>query len=87
MKPAFQAAWTITIRLTCSCFGLLALNAAVAEPSPPEILITAETNDNPRLRANDPLIVSDEPASRLIAEARFGFVRSTPRSELAFLPA
>jgi hypothetical protein len=65
----------------------LAIHCALAEVLPPEILITAESNDNPRLLAEDTALPGGGAASRLIAEARFGFARTTPRSDLAFEPS
>jgi hypothetical protein len=74
-----------TVPLVCFPFALT-IDCARAEVSPPEILISAESNDNPRLRAEDATIPEEGVATRLIAEARFRFATETPRSNLAFEP-
>jgi hypothetical protein len=53
----------------------------------PQARITAETNDNPRLRADDEVTGADRTASRLVAEVGLSYASFGPRGELSLEPA
>jgi hypothetical protein len=55
----------------------------------PEILIEAEANDNPRLLADSPELapLTDDAATRVLAEVRLQFANATPRGAFAVEPS
>lgn len=72
------------------CAPLLGAPAAnAAWDFAPEFSIAAESDDNPRLIADDAAAAlgQDDAATRLLAEARLQFVNNGERGELSFAPA
>ena len=70
--------------LTCAMLALTAREAHGATDIVPQIRITAEANDNPRLRTDDTPPELRPSASRLLAEARIGVTKYTERNEGTF---
>jgi len=70
--------------LTCALLALMAREAHGATDIVPQIRITAEANDNPRLRTDDTLPELRASTSRLLAEARIGVTKYTERNEGTF---
>jgi hypothetical protein len=64
--------------------ALVAREAHGATDIVPQIRITAEANDNPRLRTDDTPPELRSSASRLLAEARIGVTKYTERNEGTF---